>query len=98
MFNSVVTIQSVEYENHSMVTRQEEDKRMRFALSNTNIGQILTESSREIDKINKMLEEHRRKKAMKYENSPIESEKNHNSDQYYDEQQPNSAKESTFIS
>ena len=38
----------------------------KLAWSDPNIGAILTESSRQLDKINKMLEEHRKKKV--YEN------------------------------
>jgi len=38
----------------------------KLAFSDPNIGAILTESSRQLDKINKMLEEHRKKKV--YEN------------------------------
>jgi len=96
MFNSVMTIQSVEYDNHSIGSKHEDDQKLKFALSNTNIGQILTESSREIDKINKMLEEHRRKKAMKHEHSPKENENNvqHDDDE---DMVPNSAKESNYF-
>jgi len=102
MLNSVMTIQSVEYDNNSLASKHEDDQKLKVVLSNTNtnIGQILTESSREIDKINKMLEEHRRKKAIKLENN-IEENENKQYNGHFKEEMMNqrsyNTKESKFV-
>lgn len=50
----------------------------RIALTNPSIGQLLSESSKQIDRVHKMLEEHRKKRNLQQETHIVsEEEKQH---------------------
>ena len=71
--------------------RQEETREVqrRALLNNPGIGSLISESSKQIDKINKMLEEHRRKKAAKITNQAYDITESGNSENPFDQQTSN---------